>query len=120
MINSNVIIGLLIPFVGTSLGATMVLFMRKEIDRKMQKILTGFAAGVMVSASFWSLLIPAVNQATAISGKTGVVWSEGHTKWRVSLNVNKVKIEGGLFEHFEDAVNKRESLEKEYLGYIKP
>ena len=73
MINSNVIIGLLIPFVGTSLGATMVLFMRKEIDRKMQKILTGFAAGVMVSASFWSLLIPAVNQATAISGKTGVV-----------------------------------------------
>ena len=54
------------------------------------------------------------------SGKTGVVWSEGHTKWRVSLNVNKVKIEGGLFEHFEDAVNKREALEKEYLGYIKP
>ena len=54
----NVIVGLLIPFIGTTLGAMMVLFMRKEINNHLQRVLTGFAAGVMVSASFWSLLIP--------------------------------------------------------------
>ncbi|MDY3301994.1 MAG: ZIP family metal transporter [Lachnospiraceae bacterium] len=71
--NMNVIVGLLIPFIGTTLGAMMVLFMRKEINNHLQRVLTGFAAGVMVSASFWSLLIPAVEQAKESMGKTGVI-----------------------------------------------
>lgn len=62
-------IGLLIPFIGTSLGAMMVLFMRNQINENLQRALNGFAAGVMVSASFWSLLIPAVEQAEVTMGK---------------------------------------------------
>lgn len=55
--------GLLIPFLGTSLGAACVLFMKKEMDVRVQRALTGFAAGVMVAASIWSLLIPAMDQS---------------------------------------------------------
>ena len=50
----QVITGILIPFAGTSLGAAMVFFLKGEISRRLQRILTGFAAGVMVAASFWS------------------------------------------------------------------
>ena len=52
--------GILIPFLGTSLGAAMVFFLKKQISSGVQKVLTGFAAGVMVAASFWSLLQPAL------------------------------------------------------------
>ena len=55
--------GILIPFVGTSLGAAMVFFLKKEISAGLQKALTGFAAGVMVAASFWSLLEPALESS---------------------------------------------------------
>ena len=61
----NIVIaeGLLIPFLGTSLGAACVFFMKKEMKAGVQRILTGFAAGVMVAASIWSLLIPAMEQS---------------------------------------------------------
>ncbi len=49
---------LLIPFLGTALGASFVFFMKKEMPDLLQKILLGFASGVMVAASVWSLLIP--------------------------------------------------------------
>lgn len=55
--------GLLIPFLGTALGALCVLFMKKEMNVQVRKALTGFAAGVMVAASIWSLIIPAINQS---------------------------------------------------------
>lgn len=55
--------GILIPFLGTSLGAACVLFMRRQLSDTVQRALTGFAAGVMVAASVWSLLIPAMEQA---------------------------------------------------------
>ncbi len=58
--NAQMIIGLLLPFVGTSLGAAMVFFLKDSISKGLQRILTGFAAGVMVAASFWSLLQPAL------------------------------------------------------------
>ncbi|MBE5916458.1 MAG: ZIP family metal transporter [Pseudobutyrivibrio ruminis] len=59
----TVIIGLLIPFIGTSLGAAMVFFFSKQISNNLQKVFTGFAAGVMVAASFWSLLAPALESS---------------------------------------------------------
>ncbi|MCR4922489.1 MAG: ZIP family metal transporter [Lachnospiraceae bacterium] len=62
----EVIMGLLIPFFGTSLGAAMVFFFSKQISEGMQKILTGFAAGVMVAASFWSLLQPSLESSEAM------------------------------------------------------
>ena len=57
------VIGLLIPFIGTTLGAACVFFMKKELSLNIQKALTGFAAGVMIAASVWSLLIPSLNQS---------------------------------------------------------
>ena len=60
----SVIIGLLIPFIGTSLGSACVFLLRKDLSRNVQKALTGFAAGVMVAASVWSLLIPAMNEVS--------------------------------------------------------
>ncbi|MGN0554266.1 MAG: ZIP family metal transporter [Candidatus Fimenecus sp.] len=56
--------GLLIPFAGTVLGSACVFFMRKSLKDAIQRALTGFAAGVMVAASVWSLLIPAMEQAS--------------------------------------------------------
>ncbi len=59
----NVLAELLLPFLGTSLGAGCVFFIKSEINRTVQRSLTGFAAGVMVAASVWSLLVPAMEQA---------------------------------------------------------
>jgi len=67
MFLSEVWRGLLIPFVGTSLGAACALFLKKQLDPRVQRALTGFAAGVMTAASIWSLLIPALEQ----SGRMG-------------------------------------------------
>ncbi len=55
--------GILIPFIGTILGSGCVFFMKGKLSRQLQRALTGFAGGVMVAASIWSLLIPAMNQA---------------------------------------------------------
>lgn len=59
----NVIIGLLIPFLGTTLGSGMVFLMKNTMNKKVEKILLGFASGVMIAASVWSLLIPSINMA---------------------------------------------------------
>ena len=59
----NILIGLLIPFLGTTLGAAMVFLMRKKLNEKVEKVLLGFASGVMVAASVWSLLIPSIDMA---------------------------------------------------------
>lgn len=60
---SEVFKGILIPFIGTTFGACFVLFMKKNLSILVEKALDGFAAGVMVAASIWSLLIPAINQS---------------------------------------------------------
>ena len=62
----EVLQGILIPFLGTSLGAALVFFLKKQLSERVQKILTGFAAGVMVAASFWSLLEPALDSSGAM------------------------------------------------------
>lgn len=59
----EVIFGILIPFIGTSLGAGCVYLMKQEMSDKIKRALTGFAAGVMVAASIWSLIIPAIEQS---------------------------------------------------------
>ena len=63
---------LLIPFAGTVLGAALVFFMRKELPDRVNKSLLGFASGVMVAASVWSLLIPSMEMG-ASSGKWSVL-----------------------------------------------
>lgn len=65
-----VLTALLIPFLGTALGSAFVFFMRKEMPERLQKTLLGFASGVMVAASVWSLIIPALEMG---SGKSAVI-----------------------------------------------
>jgi len=55
--------GLLIPFLGTTLGSGMVFLMKNKINKKIEKLLLGFASGVMIAASIWSLIIPALDMA---------------------------------------------------------
>jgi len=64
--NMNAFWGILIPFLGTTVGAGCVFFMKKSMSDGIQRALTGFAAGVMVAASVWSLLIPAIEQSAAL------------------------------------------------------
>ncbi len=68
---TTLIIGLLIPLLGTMLGSAFVFFMRDEMSVRLQKTLLGFASGVMVAASVWSLLIPSMEMA------------EGNGRWAV-------------------------------------
>ena len=63
---SEIALGVLIPFVGTSLGAALVFLLRGQMSPILRKVLTGFAAGVMVAASFWSLLEPSLEGASAM------------------------------------------------------
>lgn len=62
----NVFYGILIPFLGTALGAGCVFFMKKSLGDKVQRALIGFASGVMVAASVWSLIIPAIDQSKVL------------------------------------------------------
>lgn len=66
---NGLILGLLLPFLGTTLGSACVFLMHKDFAPPLQKTLTGFAAGVMVAASVWSLLIPSI----AMTGKEGIL-----------------------------------------------
>lgn len=69
--SQNIWIGILIPFAGTTLGAAMVFFMKKEMNPRLQKALLGFASGVMIAASVWSLLIPALDMSEE---QGGIAW----------------------------------------------
>ncbi|MGH4036543.1 MAG: ZIP family metal transporter [Sphaerochaeta sp.] len=74
---NKIALGLLIPFIGTTLGASLVFLMKDEISERMQKILLGFASGVMLAASFWSLLAPAIEMATSNGGSGWITASLG-------------------------------------------
>ena len=67
-----ILIGLLVPLLGTMLGSAFVFFMKGEMSVRLQKSLLGFASGVMVAASVWSLLIPAMDMESE-SGKWAVM-----------------------------------------------
>ena len=59
----QLLLGLGIPLLGTVLGAAMVFFMRNKMNIKVEKILLGFASGVMIAASIWSLIMPSIDMA---------------------------------------------------------
>lgn len=66
--NGNILIGIFIPLAGTVIGAAMVFLFRSEMNVKVQKCFLGFASGVMIAASVWSLLIPSIDMAEASRG----------------------------------------------------
>ncbi len=59
----EIVLGILIPFFGTTVGSLMVFFMKNSLSKRVEKILLGFASGVMIAASIWSLLIPSIEMA---------------------------------------------------------
>ena len=69
----SVIIGILIPFIGTIIGAACVYVMKKEINKKIEIIIYGFAAGVMMAALIWSLIIPAIDKGSIIPVVVGLI-----------------------------------------------
>ena len=62
----KIVICTIIPFLGTALGAAMVFFMKDKINEELKKFLSGFAGGVMIAASVWSLLIPSIDQSAGM------------------------------------------------------
>ena len=80
---SALVIGILLPLAGTMLGSAFVFFMKKEIPDRLQKTLLGFASGVMVAASVWSLLIPSIEMATHSSALMGTPPILGGEFWGV-------------------------------------
>ena len=59
-----ILIGILVPFLGTVLGSSLVFFMKKQINIKLEKIFLGFESGVMIAASIWSLIVPSINMSS--------------------------------------------------------
>lgn len=59
----NILIGLIIPFIGTTLGASTIFLMKRKLGKNIENLLLGFASGVMIAASVWSLLIPSIDMA---------------------------------------------------------
>ncbi len=59
----DIMVGLSVPFLGTMSGSAMVFFMKSQMNCKIEKLLLGFASGVMVAASVWSLLLPSIDMA---------------------------------------------------------
>ena len=59
----NLALGLLIPFAGTTLGSAMVFLMKNKMNKTIEKLLLGFASGVMIAASIWSLILPAIEMS---------------------------------------------------------
>ena len=102
--NMETLVGLLIPFLGTTLGAGMVFFMKNQINTKVQKLLLGFASGVMISASIWSLMIPSLDMAkeqgeiswlpAAIGFLLGIIFLLILDKITPHLHLNSEKPEG--------------------------
>ena len=64
----DIFLGLIMPLIGTTLGASFVFFIKSNIDNKYNKILLGFAAGVMIAASIWSLIIPSIDDSSHLGG----------------------------------------------------
>ena len=84
----KVILGILIPFIGTIIGALLVFFMKKEINKKIEIIIYGFAAGVMMAALIWSLIIPAIESASVVPVVIGLILGVG-TFYLIDLCINK-------------------------------
>ncbi|MCH5250786.1 MAG: ZIP family metal transporter [Lachnospiraceae bacterium] len=100
----NIFFGLMIPFLGTAAGASCVLFMRNALNPLLEKVLLGFASGVMVAASVWSLLIPAIDMSegygklafipAAVGFASGIAFLYGLDKLIPHLHLGGNKPEG--------------------------
>ncbi|MCI8593078.1 MAG: ZIP family metal transporter [Lachnospiraceae bacterium] len=79
---NHAITGIIIPFAGTTLGAAMVFFLKNEMSAGFQKLLLGFASGVMIAASIWSLLIPSIDQ---VEKAGGIAWMPASVGFMIGI-----------------------------------
>lgn len=100
-----IILGLAIPLVGTTLGASMVYLMKNKMNPKIEKLLLGFASGVMIAASIWSLLIPSIDMAKA-QGK--IAWIPATIGFL--LGITFLLILDSIIPHLHLATNKPEGI----------
>ncbi len=107
------IIGILVPFLGTSLGAALVFFLKKEIKPIIQKTLLGFASGVMIAASVWSLLLPAIEMT---ENQNKIAWVPATVGFAlgviVLILINNIadKMESKALKNTEDKVKSTSML----------
>lgn len=99
----SVFLGIIIPFVGTIIGASLVFIMKKEINKKIEILIYGFAAGVMMAALVWSLIIPAINQSSIIPVIIGLVLGVG-TFYLLDFFVEKKQISNNKMSNLMVAV----------------
>ncbi len=99
----GLIVGILIPFLGTTLGSACVFLLKTQMKQVTQKIFTGFAAGVMIAASIWSLLIPALEQSESMGNLSFLPASIG-----LSLGVAFLLILDNIIPHLHPNTNAEE------------
>lgn len=106
----NTIIGVLIPFVGTSLGAACVYVMKKEMNLLVNKMLLGFASGVMIAASVWSLIIPSIDMSSDMGKLSFIPASAG-----IAFGILFLLILDKLIPHLHADSDKPEGLKQNTL-----
>ncbi len=111
MLTKSVIFGILVPFLGTTLGSMMVVFMKDKMHDKVQKSLQGFASGVMVAAAIWSLLIPSM-QIAKDNGMENSVFPAVIGFW---LGIGFLLLIDSLVPHIHLYADKAEGLSNHHL-----
>lgn len=103
----NLNLALIIPFLGTVLGSSMVFFLRKQLNDKLLKLLLGFSSGVMIAAAIWSLLLPAINSFDSDSYKRWLVPSVGFIIGIVILFLTDAFVPHTHIDDKEEGIEKR-------------
>lgn len=103
----NLILALIIPFLGTVLGSSMVFFLRKQLNDKLLKLLLGFSSGVMIAAAIWSLLLPAINSFDSNSYMRWLVPAIGFVIGIVVLFLTDTFVPHTHIDNKEEGIEKR-------------
>ncbi len=103
--NINILIGILIPFIGTTIGSACVFLLKDQMGHRTERIFTGFAAGVMVAASIWSLLIPALEQSEDMGNLSFIPAAAGF-----ALGVAFLLLLDALIPHIHQSTGEEEGI----------
>jgi len=107
---NTVALGLLIPFIGTTLGAAMVFLLKKEIKPNLKKFLLGFAAGVMIAAVMWSLLVPSIE----IAEQQGFAFSWLPAAIGFAIGIAFLLLLDSIIPHLHHSTGEKEGLESNF------